>query len=45
MGYFLNKKKRYFSIHTWNNFFVLNSKQAKEAGRAFKSKCDHLIYR
>ena len=27
----------------WEYFFFFNSKQNKEAGRAFKSKYDHLI--
>ena len=30
-------------MQTWVYFNTFNSKQTKEAGRAFKSKYDHLI--
>ena len=44
MGYFSVIDKNDISLCKLGNIFILsNSKQTKEAGRAFKSKYDHLI--
>ena len=45
MGYFFLKDKIDISSYKLANILILfNSKQTKEAGRAFKSKYDNLIY-
>ena len=44
MGYVCLIDKNYISLCKLENIFILfYSKQTKEAGRAFKSKYDHLI--
>ena len=44
MGYLFTIDKNDISLWKLGNILILfNSKQTKEAGRAFKSKYDHLI--
>ena len=44
MGYFFIDKSDISLCKLQNILVFFNSKQTKEAGTAFKSKCDHLIY-
>ena len=43
MGYFFKDINDISRCKRWSILILFNSKQTKEAGRAFKSKYDHLI--